>query len=307
MSIGNAYDFMLKPVPGDEVARTISANGEIAFKSITATGLIDGAARIQGTLPVATAALGRTLMCAILLSAGKKSDETVNVEFRGNGPLRTVMAIADGLGQVRGYVGDPKVDLPPNTKGKLDVSRAIGDGILSVTRNHYSWKQPYQGLVKIVSGELAEDVASYLYESEQINSAVGAGVFVSQDGSVSAAGGYLVQLLPGASEETCNKLERNLYAMKHSPTEMIRAGMNAVDIIEELAKGFEIQQIHLSKPIYRCPCSIDRVERTVALLPKSEIEDIISTVGKLEIKCEFCNRLYHLTLEEVEKIHRERT
>ncbi|PYD07225.1 redox-regulated molecular chaperone Hsp33, partial [Pseudomonas savastanoi pv. glycinea] len=136
------------------------------------TGLVDGAARIQETKPVATAALGRTLICALLLSAGKKSEETVNIEFRGSGPLRTVFASADGLGQVRGYVGDRNVDLPPNSKGKLDVSRAIGEGIVRVTRNHYTWKQPYQGLTRIVSGEVAEDIANYLYQSEQIFSAV---------------------------------------------------------------------------------------------------------------------------------------
>ncbi|GJD07074.1 33 kDa chaperonin [Galdieria sulphuraria] len=286
-SANSFYDFMVEPVPGDELARTISCNGKVSLKSLVATGLVDGAARIQETKPVATAALGRTLICALLLSAGKKSDETVNIEFRGSGPLRTVVAVADGLGQVRGYVGDRNVDLPPNRKGKLDVSRAIGEGIVRVTRNHYTWKQPYQGLTRIVSGEVAEDIANYLYQSEQIFSAVAAGVFVKPDGSVSAAGGYLVQLLPGASEETLKLLEETLYSLEYSPTEMIRL-------------------VHKSRPLYRCHCSIDRVERTVALLPKDEIDQLVASIGTLQVKCEFCNRTYQLTPPEIEQIYQDR-
>lgn len=305
-SANSFYDFMVEPVPGDELARTISCNGQVSFKSLIATGLVDGAARIQETKPVATAALGRTLICALLLSAGKKSDETVNIEFRGSGPLKTVMAVADGLGQVRGYVGDRNVDLPPNSKGKLDVSRAIGEGIVRVTRNHYTWKQPYQGLTRIVSGEVAEDIANYLYQSEQIFSAVAAGVFIRADGCVSAAGGYLVQLLPGASEETRKLLEDNLYSLEYSPTEMIRLGMNSTDIVNKLAGGLNIQQVHKSRPLYRCHCSIDRVERTVALLPKDEIDQVVASIGTLQVKCEFCNRTYQLTPLEVEQIYRDR-
>ncbi|KAK4528269.1 hypothetical protein GAYE_SCF54G6206 [Galdieria yellowstonensis] len=305
-SANSFYDFMVEPVPGDELARTITCNGQVSLKSLVATGLVDGAARLQETKPVATAALGRTLICALLLSAGKKSEETVNIEFRGSGPLKTVVAVADGLGQVRGYVGDRNVDLPPNNRGKLDVSKAIGEGIVRVTRNHYTWKQPYQGLTRIVSGEVAEDIANYLYQSEQIYSAVAAGVFVKPDGSVSAAGGYLVQLLPGASEETSRLLEDNLYSLEYSPTEMIRLGMNSTDIVQKLSQGLEIQKVHKSRPLYRCHCSIDRVERTVALLPKDEIEQLVASIGALQVKCEFCNRTYELTPPEVEQIYRDR-
>lgn len=205
--------FLRGPVPGDRIVRTMSANGEVSVRVMACTGLVSGATRLHRTSPVATAAFGRTLACSLLLAAGKKDGETLQIEFRGDGPIRGITAIANGEGCVRGYLGDPRIALPPNAAGKLDVAKAVGKGILAVVRNSKYAQQPYTGLVPITTGEIAEDVAVYLADSEQTPSALGVGVYVSETGSVTGAGGFLVQLLPGASEETISTVEKNVAAL----------------------------------------------------------------------------------------------
>ena len=274
--------FLKGPVPGDKLVRTISADGEVSCRVVICTGLVAGATRLHHTTPVASTAFGRTLTCALLLSSGKKDGETLQLEFRGAGPLKGITAIANGLGEVRGYVGNPSVNLPLK-EGRVDVSTAIGSGILAVVRNSVYSKQPYTGLVQISSGEVAEDVAHYLLESEQTPSAVGAGIYLGTDGNVMAAGGYLMQLLPGASDHTAEIVERNVRAIG-APTELVRAGKSPEEIVEELMRDLAPMKVASVSPRYCCKCGVERVKRTVALIPEKEVRELLQNQGKIEGK-----------------------
>ncbi|KAA8490280.1 33 kDa chaperonin [Porphyridium purpureum] len=287
--------FLNQAVPGDVMVRTIAQNGMVTVKAVRATGLVAGSCSLFQTSPVASAALGRALVCALLLSCGKKSNETLNLEFRCTGPIRSIVAVSNGQGEVRGYVGNPHVVLPPNKDGKLDVGKAVGEGILACVRNHPFWKNPYTGLVPIESGEVAEDVAKYLLDSEQTPSVLGAGVYVNKEGVVSAAGGFLVELLPEADEQTIALLERNVAELGMSPTELIRSGKSPADIVEMLMRDLNPLQLAESTPRYKCSCSTDRVKRTVALIHEDELKSILEEQGKVEATCEFCGRRYNLT------------
>jgi len=293
-----AWPMLNRHITGDVTARTIAANGEVSCRVVTATGLVNAAASVQKTSPVASAALGRAMICGLLLSAGKKEGETVQLELRGDGPLKTTVAISNGRGEVRGYVGDPSVVLPPNSEGHLDVGKAVGRGILAVVRNHPMWKNPYTGLTTIVSGEVAEDVASYLADSEQTPSALGAGVLVDKKGEVLAAGGFLVSMLPGATEDSIRIVEQNVQSLNMTPTELIRSGMSAADITGKLMKGLDPLEVAEGYPKYYCSCGRDRVRRTVVLLGRKDIEELIAEQGHVEATCEFCKRCYKLSPEE---------
>lgn len=285
--------------------RTISANGEVSARVLLCTGLVAGAARLHRTSPVASAAFGRTLACAVLISSGKKDGETLQIEFRGDGPIRGITAISNGDGEVRGYVGDGAVHLPPSKAGKLDVGRAVGGGVLAVVRNSKYAKAPYTGMVPITSGEIAEDVAVYLADSEQTPSALGVGVFVNDSGAVTAAGGFLVQMLPGASEESIAIVERNV-AKLGTPTDLVREGRSADEICAMVMEGLDPISFAASSPRYHCKCSVERVKRTVALIPEIEVYELLAKEGRIEACCEFCGRVWHLERPEIEVLFKER-
>lgn len=272
--------FLKGPVPGDRLVRTISASGEVSCRVLTCSGLANGAARLHKTSPVATTAFGRALTCALLLSAGKKDGEQLQIEFRGSGPINGLTAIANGLGEVRGYLGNPRVSIPLRN-GQLDVSTAIGKGVLAVVRSSPFAKAPYTGLVAISSGEVAEDIAQYLAESEQTPSALAAGVYVEPDGVVSAAAGFLVQMLPGASQHATDIVERNVRNIG-TPTEFVRAGKTPEDVVAALMRDLNPMNVASVSPRYFCPCGMDRVKRTVALLSMSDIRRLLEEQGKVE-------------------------
>lgn len=274
--------FLKGPVPGDRIVRTISSSGEVSCRAVSCTGLVSGATKLHHTSPVASTAFGRALTCALLLSSGKKDGDTLQVEFRGSGPIKGITAISNGLGEVRGYVGNPNVELPLRN-GRFDVPGAIGKGILAVVRNSVFSKQPYTGLVQISSGEVAEDLTKYLLESEQTPSALGAGIYVSPNGNVTAAGGYLIQMLPGASDQTIEIVERNLRSVG-TPTELVRAGKTPEDIVGELMRDLFPMKVAVTSPRYCCHCGQDRVKRTVALIPESEVRQLLKDQGKIEGK-----------------------
>ena len=274
--------FLKGPVPGDRIVRTISATGEVSCRVVSCTGLVSGATRLHRTTPVASTAFGRALTCALLLSAGKKDGETLQLEFRGSGPIKGITAISNGAGEVRGYVGNSAVSVPLRN-GRVDVSAAIGKGVLAVVRNTPFSKQPYTGLVQISSGEVAEDLAKYLAESEQTPSALGAGIYLGEGGAVTAAGGYLVQLLPGASERTAEIVERNVRAIG-TPTELVRAGCTPDEIVDSLMKDLSPIKVASVSPRYCCHCGVDRVKRTVALIPELEVRQLLQDQGKIEGK-----------------------
>ena len=276
------------------MVRTISANGEVSCRVVSCTGLVQGAVKLHRTTPVASTAFGRSLVCSLLLSAGKKDGETLQVEFRGSGPIKGITAISNGLGEVRGYVGNPFVQLPLR-EGRVDVSTAIGSGILAVVRSSVFNKQPYTGLVQISSGEVAEDIAKYLLDSEQTPSALGAGVYLGPDGSVTAAGGFLVQLLPDASDRSADIVERNVRAAG-TPTDLVRSGRSPEEIVDDLMRDLLPMKVASVSPRYACQCGVERVKRTVTLIPPSEVREVLRDHGKIEgtlnyifMTCALCN------------------
>jgi molecular chaperone Hsp33 len=276
----------------DELIRTLSLDGQLSVRVLVATQLVGEAARRHGTEPTATAALGRGLMAAVLLGAGAKDEETTQLQLRGDGPLGSLTAIADGLGRVRGYVQRPRTSLPLRA-GKLDVGRAVGKGVLCVVRYHPSWREPYSGIVPLVSGEVAEDVAHYLSESEQVPSALALGVFVSSGGGVSAAGGYLVQALPGAQPAVLERLSETVRELP-PVSALLRSGVDASGLAQRLLGGIGAQPGERTQPTFHCGCSRARVERAVTLLGREEAESALEEQGEIEVTCEFCARRYRL-------------
>jgi molecular chaperone Hsp33 len=287
----------------DELVRTLSADGQLSVRAVVATRLVADAAARHGTAPTATAALGRALMGAILLASDAQDDETIQLQFRGDGVLGTVTAIGRTDGGVRGYVGNPAADLPPRA-GKLDVGGAVGRGILSVVRHHPSWREPYLGVVPLRTGEIAEDLAGYLLESEQRPAAVALGVFLEADGSVGAAGGFMVHVLPGASEEAVAQLEANVLALP-APSEMLRAGLCADDVVDRLLGSLGSGRRVRLEPAFHCGCGRERILRAITLLGRDELREIASADEPLEVRCEFCGARYSLLPDEVASLVRD--
>ncbi|MCP4007768.1 MAG: Hsp33 family molecular chaperone HslO [bacterium] len=285
------------PVDSSEMVRTLSADGGVAIRALVGTPLVAEAARRHGTAPTASAALGRALMGSVLLAAAAEDDETLQLQFRGDGPLGQTTAIADNQGRARGYVHDPSAHPPPRG-GKLDVGAAVGKGVLAVVRYHPSWREPYTGIVPIVSGEVAEDLVHYLRESEQVQAALALGVFVGATHEIEAAGGFLVQALPGASDETLSILENTIRELP-SASELVGAGASADDMVDRLLFGIGSGERQRSAPVFHCACDRDRVLSAVVLLGASEVREIALQEGDLEVRCEFCAEIYAIDPDEI--------
>jgi molecular chaperone Hsp33 len=275
----------------DRLVRTMSRDGGIAVRAIVGSRLVAEAARRHGTSPTATVALGRTLLGALLLASGGKSGESVQIQFRGEGPLRGVVALADDAGHARGYVVQPRAH-PPRVNGELDVHAAIGPGVLTVVRQRPG-QPPYTGVVQIVYGTIARDLTHYLAESEQSNTAVGLGVQEARDGGVIAAAGYLVHALPGASDEETRRAEANVRANAH-PSELVATGCDAHDLARRLLDGLGEREPVASEVSFRCNCNDDRVSAAVRLLGEPEIARAVERGESLEVRCEFCAQNYRL-------------
>eukprot|EP00741_Cyanophora_paradoxa_P019148 tig00021123_g18488.t1 len=291
----------------NELVRGISRDGSISCRVLIANDIVREITGLQGCSPTAMAALGRTLCGALLLSDGKKDGESVQLDFRGSGPVGRVMGIADSNGFVRGLCGNPAADVPPNKQGKLDVGGLIGPGTLYVVRYHPSMKEPFTGIVDLVNGEVAEDILSYLVNSEQVPSALGLGVYVgglrAGKPEVENAGGFLVQVLPGATDEELAQLEENVRALP-ATTELLRTGARGDDIMDLiLAGGLEgDRERHRSTPEFRCQCDEGRVDRAIALLSLGDLEEMAEKDEDLEIKCEFCSKQYRLGAARLQEI-----
>ncbi|KAG8465127.1 hypothetical protein KFE25_012490 [Diacronema lutheri] len=289
---------------GDEFRSCISRDGSVSAKAIVATTLVADLTGKQGCLPLASAALGRAMICALLCADGVKGEESVQLRFNGDGPLRGVLAIANGNLEVKGYVGNPRVALPPKPNGKIDVSAGVGKGQLFVVRTKQLPGEDdpsiYSSITELTSSEIAEDVNQYLAESEQKQGALAAGVFVGGDQAVSAACGWQVQLLPFADEATVARLEQNLAALADlSPTKMVQAGMRPSDILSALLDGLEPEFFDAREPTAQPCCSDERAWRTLALLPRAEVAQIMRENDKIEIRCEFCTTTRTLTHEQI--------
>ena len=284
----------------DQIIRVLAKNAPVKASVITARDMVERARQIHRTLPVATAALGRTLMAASMMGNQLKEDNgSVTLRIKGDGPLGGITAVADSAGNARGYVVNPAVDLPLKGPAKLDVGSAVGrDGSLTVIKD-LNMKEPYVGTVPLVSGEIAEDITSYFAESEQIPTACALGVLVDVDQSVLCAGGYLIQLLPGADDAAISAIERGI-ARVGPVTEALRGGLDARGLVEQVLSEFELEELSAEPVEYRCYCSRDRVTRALISMGREELEALIREQGRAELTCQFCDKVYHYTKEELE-------
>ena len=286
----------------DYIVRATAADGQIRAFASTTRELVEYARKAHNTSPVATAALGRTLMAASMMGNQLKEDNgSVTLRIKGDGPLGGITAVADSAGNARGYVVNPAVDLPLKGPAKLDVGSAVGrDGSLTVIKD-LNLKEPYVGTVPLVSGEIAEDITSYFAESEQIPTACALGVLVDVDQSVLCAGGYLIQLLPGADDAAISAIERGI-ARVGPVTEALRGGLDARGLVEQVLSEFELEELSAEPVEYRCYCSRDRVTRALISMGREELEALISEQGRAELTCQFCDKVYHYTKEELEAL-----
>ena len=286
----------------DQIIRVLAKNAPVKASAITARDMVERARQIHKTLPVATAALGRTLMAASMMGNQLKEDNgSVTLRIKGGGPLGGITAVADSAGNARGYVLNPTVDLPLKGPAKLDVGTAVGrDGSLTVIKD-LNLKEPYVGTVPLVSGEIAEDITSYFAESEQIPTACALGVLVDVDQSVLCAGGYLIQLLPGADDAAISAIERGIQRVG-PVTEALRGGLGAQGLVEQVLSEFELEVLSTEPVEYRCYCSRDRVTRALISMGKKDLEELIADQGKAELTCQFCDKVYHYSREELEAI-----
>lgn len=287
----------------DELVRGTSADGSVRVYCAVTTDLVNRAQRIHHTYPVATAALGRLLTgAAITGAAGLKSDtDSITLQIKGDGDIGMIVAVSDCAARVRGYVENPFIDLPLNSAGKLDVGGAVGGGYLSVIRD-LGMKEPYIGQVPLVTGEIAEDLTYYFAKSEQIPTCMALGVLVDTDNSALAAGGFMIQLMPGASEETAERIEQ--IASELPPvTAMITDGMSAEDMLFRVTEGFSmLMDNNKITPEYKCTCSRERMERALISIGKQELRDMIDEQGEAELTCRFCDNKYTFTKEELEQL-----
>ena len=284
----------------DEIICVLAKDAPVKAAAITAKDMVERALQIHRTLPVATAALGRALMAASMMGDQlKEEDGSVTLRIKGDGPLGGITAVSDSAGNARGYVVNPLVDLPLKGPAKLDVGSAVGHtGSLTVIKD-LCLKEPYVGTVPLVSGEIAEDITSYFAESEQIPTACALGVLVDVDQSVLCAGGYLIQLLPGADDAAISAIERGIE--KVGPvTEALRGGLDARGLVEQVLSEFELEELSAEPVEYRCYCSRDRVTRALISMGREELEALISEQGRAELTCQFCDKVYHYTKEELE-------
>ena len=287
----------------DEIVRMLAKNAPVKASAITGRGLVERARQIHKTLPVATAALGRSLMaCSMMGDQLKGEGSSVTLRFKGGGPIGSITAVADPGGNVRGYVQEPAVVLPPRADGKLDVGGAVGrEGSLTVIKD-LDMKEPYVGMVPLVSGEIAEDVTEYFAVSEQIPTACALGVLVDTDQSVLRAGGYLIQLLPGAGEDVIEKVEAGVARLGAATTALMEEGMDAEGMLRRALGGFELEVVDRHSVAYECCCSRDRVTQALVSMGRDELRDLIEEQGYAELTCQFCDAVYRFDREELEEL-----
>ena len=286
----------------DRIVRAISTDGMVQAAAICSRDLTERARQIHKTLPVATAALGRTLAAASMMGNALKSDgASLTLQFKGGGPLGTVLAVSDNEGNVRGYVTNPHVDIPLRKDGKLDVGTAVGhEGTLTVIKDLHM-KEPYVGTIDLLGGEIAEDVAGYFVESEQIPTACALGVLVDRDQSVKAAGGYLIQLMPGAAEDTIAKVEGGIMAAG-AVSAILEKNDDPEAMLRTVMSDFDLRILETCPVEYRCYCSRERVERALISLGRTELEQMLSEQGGCQLTCQFCDAVYEFTAEDIQRL-----
>jgi len=284
----------------DGLIRVITQDRTVRALAAVTTAAVEEARSRHGTLPTATAALGRALTAASLLGAMLKGDQTVTLRILGDGPLGGIVAWSDAFGNVRGYVAHPLVDLPLTDQGKLNVGAAVGRGTLHVTKD-LGLRYPYHGSVPLSSGEIAEDLARYFTVSEQIPSAVALGVLVAPDGRVLASGGLVVQVLPGADDGVTTYLERRARALP-AITSMVYRGHGPRELVKEALGELQFKVIESRAVSFRCSCNRQRVEETLLSLGGEELKRMCDEEDGAEVRCRFCGEQYHLSREDLDDL-----
>ena len=294
----------MQEVYKDYMVRATAMDGEIRAFAVTSKDTVETARQIHDTYPTATAALGRLLSAGLMMGADMKDDDDlITVKIDCQGPIKGLLATADRNGHVKGYVSNPAVDLPPNDKGKLDVGGALDLGVLSVIKD-IGLKEPYTGQTILITGEIAEDITYYYATSEQIPSSVALGVLMNKDNTVRQAGGFMIQLMPGAGDETAEALEKKIGEID-GITSMLDKGMSPEDILTYILGDFGLRINERTDCSYRCDCSRERVLRALLSIGKKDLEEMIEENKDVEMECHFCGRKYTFTPEELKELVKE--
>ena len=286
----------------DYLVRGMSMDGFVKCVAIRSTEIVRRGAEIHGTTPNATAAFGRALTAASMMGNMQKVENgSMTMQIKGGGPIGNIVVVSDPVGNVRGYVYEPKVPLVEKHPGKLDVGATVGtDGTLTVIRD-LQMKEPYVGSVELVSGEIGDDVTAYFAQSEQTPTACALGVLIDRDQSVKVAGGYLIQLLPGAPEETIDKLEQGI-RRAGAVTPMLEAGMTPEDILGAVCGDLGVLFLETTEVSYKCYCSRERVEAALISLGKKELTEIMEEGKTFPVECQFCDTVYEFTSDDIRKL-----
>lgn len=287
---------------GSKIYRGITSDLSVRFFIADTRDLVEKARQIHDTFPVSTAAFGRSLTGAALMgSMLKNSTDQLTFQINGSNEIKSIMAVADHLGNVKGYISAPHVDLPIREDGKLDVGGAVGkDGFMIVIKD-YGLKEPFIGKTPLVSGEIAEDMAHYFMNSEQQASIVSLGVFLNSDATVASAGGLIIQPLPFAEEDTIDKLEACLSTMP-TMSDLFKSNMTPEEMAAKVLPGFEVEITDETDIDFICDCSKEKFERGIISLGATEIEDLLEEMGQADVQCHFCNSTYHFSKEELETL-----
>ena len=284
----------------DYIVRATAADHQLRAFAVTSKDIVEKAREIHNTSPVATAAIGRLLTAASMMGSMMKGEKDVlTLQIECGGPIGGITVTADSNADVKGYVNNPNVILPPNAQGKLDVSGALGPGFLNVIKD-IGLREPYNGQTHLVSGEIAEDLTYYFATSEQVPSSVGLGVLMDKDNHVRQAGGFIIQVMPDTDDEVIDKLEARLGEV-HSVTEMLDKGMTPEDILNYVLEGMDVEILETVPTQYKCDCSFERVSKVIASLGKNELQEMIDAGKPVEVNCQFCGSHYKFDTEQLKE------
>lgn len=290
----------------DYMVKATAAGGYIRAFAASTKDLVEEAKNYHNTSPVATAALGRMLTAAAMMGSMMKGEkDLLTLKIEGDGPLGGVVATANNAGEVKGYPFNPMVIIPPNAKGKLDVAEAIGIGLMSVIMDT-GMKEPYVGQVALLSGEIAEDLTYYYATSEQTPSSVGLGVLLNKDNTIKAAGGFIIQLMPGCPDEIIDKLEAKINSLS-SVTTMLSEGMSPNDILKDILGDMDLEFNESLDLSFKCNCDKDRIEKALISVGKKELQEMIDDGKSIEVKCHFCNKAYDFNVTELKEMLKKAT
>ena len=284
----------------DYIVRATAADHQLRAFAVMSKDIVEKAREIHNTSPVATAAIGRLLTAASMMGSMMKGEKDVlTLQIECGGPIGGITVTADSNADVKGYVNNPNVILPPNAQGKLDVSGALGPGFLNVIKD-IGLREPYNGQTHLVSGEIAEDLTYYFATSEQVPSSVGLGVLMDKDTHVRQAGGFIIQVMPDTDDEVIDKLEARLGEV-HSVTEMLDKGMTPEDILNYVLEGMDVEILETVPTQYKCDCSFERVSKVIASLGKKELQEMIDDGKPVEVNCQFCGSHYKFDTEQLKE------